>query len=394
MHTILRRAANRLSGSRPTGSMRGALIATAAALLAVVGALLVVHGTAGAQKPKYKVYLSMSYIGNDWQAEAQKMVSAMAASSTFKDKVDLQIQVAGTNPQKQIQQINSMVQAGANAIVVYPISPTALNAAVRNACDQKVVVIAYDAEITEPCAYNVTIDQDQAGSTIAQWLAKELNGKGNIVMITGVPGTSVDTKRTAAAKAVFAKYPNIKIIAEASGMWSQPIARDKLSQILATHGWDQIDGLWMQVGCYTAAHMQMEAGIPDDKIRPCAGEASNGHRVMMLPKGTVAGPDKFYRSFGYRSISYGSPPYSGGLALKLAVSILDGQTVPKHTTLPLPLAVTGKMKLCDTGSWQEMKNGCNVFKPNLVPPGWFSDIFGPDTPQLGLRAALDGKPEP
>jgi ribose transport system substrate-binding protein len=369
-------------------------VVAAAALLAIVGAVLVVHGTAGAQKPKYKVYLSMSYIGNDWQAEAQKMVSAMAASSTLKDKVDLQIQVAGTNPQKQIQQINSMVQAGANAIVVYPISPTALNAAVKNACDQKVVVIAYDAEITEPCAYNVTIDQDEAGRTIAEWLAKELHGKGNIVMITGVPGTSVDTKRTAAGKAVFAKYPGIKIIAEANGMWSQPIAREKLSQILATHGWDQINGLWMQVGCYTAARMQMEAGFTDDKIRPCAGEASNGHRAMMLPKGAVTGPDKFYRPFGYRSISYGSPPYSGGLALLTAVSILDGKTVDHHTTLPLPLAVVGKMKLCKTGAWQEMKNGCNVFNPSLVPPGWFSDIFGPQTPQLGLQAALNGKPEP
>lgn len=128
-------------------------LTAAAALLAVICVVLIVHSTAGAQKSKYKVYLSMSYIGNDWQAEAQKMVSAMAASSAYKDKVDLQIQVAGANPQRQIQQINSMVQAGANAIVVYPISPTALNAAVRNACDQKVVVIAYDAEITEPCAY-------------------------------------------------------------------------------------------------------------------------------------------------------------------------------------------------------------------------------------------------
>jgi DNA-binding NarL/FixJ family response regulator len=151
--------------------------AAAAALLAIIGAVLLVHGTAGAQKAKYKVFLSMSYIGNDWQAEAQKMVSAMAASATYKDKLDLQIQVAGPDPQRQIQQINSMVQAGANAIVVYPISPTALNAAVRNACEQKVVIVAYDAEITEPCAYNVTIDQEQAGRTIAQWLADTLNAR-------------------------------------------------------------------------------------------------------------------------------------------------------------------------------------------------------------------------
>ena len=106
----------------------------------------------------------MSYIGNDWQAEAANMVKAMAAHPEFVDRVDLQVQVSGPNAQRQIQQINAMVQGGAEAIVVYPISPTALNQVVKNACDKGVVVIAYDAEITEPCAYNVHIDQEEAGT--------------------------------------------------------------------------------------------------------------------------------------------------------------------------------------------------------------------------------------
>jgi ribose transport system substrate-binding protein len=91
--------------------------------------------TAGAAQAadRYKIYLSMSYIGNDWQDEAAKMVKALAASADYKDKVDLKVQVAGPDAQKQIQQINAMVAAGAKAIVVYPISPTALNEAVCGA---------------------------------------------------------------------------------------------------------------------------------------------------------------------------------------------------------------------------------------------------------------------
>src|SRR6476620_8915376 len=172
---------------------------------------------------KHKVFLSMSYIGNDWQAEAANMVKAMAASKDMADKVDLQIQVSGPNAQRQIQQINSMVQAGAEAIIVYPISPTALNQVVKAACAKGVLIFAYDAVITEPCAYNTTIDQDEAGRKPAEWLVKQLGGKGNIVVITGVPGTSVDTARTAAAKDVFAKNPGIKVIAEGNGMWSQAV---------------------------------------------------------------------------------------------------------------------------------------------------------------------------
>ena len=65
----------------------------------------------------------------------------------------------------------------------------------------------------------------------AEWLAKKLNGKGNIIVMTGVPGTSVDTLRTKAAKEVFAKYPDIKIVGEAVGMWGQAVARTELSKI-------------------------------------------------------------------------------------------------------------------------------------------------------------------
>ena len=207
-----------------------------------IAACLALGGADAADK-RHKIFLSMSYIGNDWQAEAANMVKAMAAHKDFANKVDLQVQVAGPNAQRQIQQLNAMVQQGAEAIVVCPISPTALNSAVKNACDKGVMIIAYDGEISEPCAYNVTIDQEEAGRVTAEWLAKRLNGKGNIVVITGVPGTSVDTLRTKAAKEVFAKYPDIKIVAEAVGMWSQAVARTELSKILATHNWDQIDGL-------------------------------------------------------------------------------------------------------------------------------------------------------
>lgn len=367
-------------------------------LLAVAMALglgVAAHHADAAAK-KFKIFLSMSYIGNDWQAEAANMVKAMAASKEYRDRVDLKVQVAGPNAQRQIQQINAMVEQGAQAIVVYPISPTALNQVVRQACARHVVIIAYDAAITEPCAYNVHIDQLEAGRVTAKWLAKTLHGKGNIVMITGVPGTSVDTQRTAAAKKVFAKYPGIHIIADGVGMWSQAVARTELTKILTTHPWKDINGLWMQVGCYTAASMEKEAGIPDNKLRPCAGEGSNGHRIQMLAASDTAvqGSHDTYRPMGEPSISYASPPYSGALALKLAVDILEGKKVPKFTKLPLPVVTNASVKLCEQGTWKEMEQGCNVFQPKIISnPGWFASIYSPHTPEVGVQAALNGTPE-
>jgi ribose transport system substrate-binding protein len=376
-----------IRGARPLAGR----LACQATLGIACAAMLMAPGAADAAG-KYKIFLSMSYVGNDWQSEATNLVKAEAATPEMRDKVDLEVQVAGTDAQKQIQQINSMVQAGAKAIIVYPVSPTALNRAIKNACSKGVVVVAYDSEVTEPCAHNVTIDQHEAGRATAEWLAKTLNGKGNIVMVTGVPGTSVDRARTDGAKEVFAKYPGIKIVAEGVGMWSQATAKTELSKILATNSWDKIDGLWMQVGCFTAASMELEAGVPDNKIRACAGESSNGHRVQMLPPGTVKGSGA-YRSIGYPSISYGSPVYSGAYALKLAVAKLDGKDVPSHVTLKLPLVETSQSKLCTSGSVDELKSGCTAFQPDKVPPGWFADIYSDQTQELGLGAALTGKPD-
>lgn len=369
----------------------------AASSLAALGAAaaFAAAGPASADD-RHKIFLSMSYIGNDWQAEAANMIRAMANHHSMIDRVDLQVQVAGPNAQRQIQQINAMVQAGADAIVVFPISPTALNSVVRNACDRGVLVFAYDAEITEPCAYNISIDQEEAGRVTAEWLVDRLGGEGDIVVLTGVPGTSVDTLRTQAAKEVFAQHPGINIVAEAVGMWSQAVTRTELSRILATRSWDDIDGLWLQVGCYTANAMQLEAGKTFDDLLPCAGEGSNGGRIQMLPVGTDAeGADCPYCPMGAPRISYASPPYSGALALKLAVEALEGGDVPQQIVLPLPIVTNDTIQYCETGSWEEMAAGCNAFPPSLVPnPGWFASIFSEQTPEVGFAAALIGEPEP
>ena len=368
-------------------------LAAAAAVAAALGAA----GSAEAKGPPYKIYLSMSYIGNDWQAESANMLKAMASSKAYKDKVDLHVQVAGPSAQKQSQQINAMVQAGADAIIMYAVSGTLLNQAIRNACEKGVLVYTYDLPVTEPCANNISANNTEVGRIGAEWLAEKLGGKGNIVMINGVPGTSPDTDRNTAAKAVFAKYPGIKIVAEGAGMWSQAVGRQELSKIVATHPWSEIDGVWMQTACNQAETLMDEAGIPDEKKKPCAGGGDNGFLVQLLPKDTeVPGANGTYRPMGVPGISIDSPLYQAALALKVAVRALEtGEKSKGGTTyVPASHAVSGEAKLCKDGTWDEMKAGCNAFAPSIIGnPGWFSAIYSADTPEVGLSAALVGQPE-
>lgn len=353
------------------------------------GTLAALGAGHAADAKKYKIFLSMSYVGNDWQAEAQNMVTAMAKANA--DKVDLQIQVSGPVVQKQIQQLNAMVQAGADAIIVYPISPTALNPAIKNACDHHIVVFAYDSTVTEPCAYNVVTDQTKLATVSAEWVAKAMNYKGNLIFVTGVPGTSVDTDRNKAAHEVFAKYPGIKIVGEPNGMWSQAVARKAISELMATRKWDDIQGVWGATACIQSWSLEIEAG--SKKLVPCGTEGTNGMRVMMLPKGAALGAGGTYEPMGAPGVSLESHPGAGALALKLALKVLQGGTVDKLSYMPLDVVSSDNVKLCKNGSFEELKSGCNVFDPALVPAGFFTNIYNPETPEIGLKAALVGQPE-
>ena len=335
----------------------------------------------------------MSYVGNDWQAEASNMVKAMAAHPSLANKIDLQVQVAGPNAQKQIQQINAMVQAGAKAIVIFPISPTALNQVVRSACAKKVLVFAYDGEITEPCAHNVTIDQEEAGRVTAQWLADKLGGKGRVVMVTGVPGTSVDTQRTDAAKKVFAKYPDIKVVGEAVGMWSWAPRAPSCPSC-----WPRAAGtISTGCGCRWAATpptpCSWKRAASPASCCPARARAPTAAACRCCrPARRRTARRAATRPWARRAF-YASPPYSGALALKLAVQALEGSDVPKRVTLPLPLVTNDTIKLCQEGSWAEMKAGCNAFAVRGAEPGLVRVDLSADTPEVGLNAALSAQPE-
>jgi len=163
-----------------------------------------------------------------------------------------QVRSAGTRlicQVQTVQQAREAVEAGADIIVAQGTEAAALNRAVRNACQKGVVFITWDAQVTEPCAYYVGINQEWAGAGPAEWLAQELKGKGNIIFMGGIPGTMVDTRRNAAAKGVFAESPDIHIIADVPSMWNNATARQKLAEIIGAQGWDKINGLWTQTGC-------------------------------------------------------------------------------------------------------------------------------------------------
>lgn len=336
-------------------------------------------GDTQAQDKKFKIYLSLSYSGNSWQSEAANIVKALAATPPYNDLVELKEVISGTDPQAQISAYESMIEEGANGIISFPISSTALNRTVKRGCDEGVLFFMYDATITEKCAYNVSYVTAGFGENSAQALVNALGGKGNIFLSRGVPGNSVDKRHTDGAMSVFDKYPDIKVVSEYYSYWDDRTTQQETAKALASH--PEVDGIWAQAGEFGAIQALLDKG---DKLVPVTGENSNGFRLAL------ANPD--YQARGLKGVSAGSPPATSGYAFKLMMEILTEKRKlePMNIEYQLPWVPADQVKLC---KGEKFEDGCNAFPADKVPSSFVTEVLDPELlPELSIQSALNGTP--
>src|SRR5207237_9490330 len=80
------------------------LIVLLITLSGISGASATGTGKAQAQKV-YQIDLSMSYVGNDWQEEAENLDKAMALTAPYDKIVKLNVYIDGTSETRQIKQL-------------------------------------------------------------------------------------------------------------------------------------------------------------------------------------------------------------------------------------------------------------------------------------------------
>ena len=352
------------------------------ALLAplVVGALCT-NASAATPKDHYVIYLSLSYSGNAWQSEAANLVKALAKTPPYDKLVELREVISGTDVQAQISAYESMIAAGADGVVSFPVSPTALNRTVKRGCEKGTLFYMYDATVTEPCAYNVSYITAGFGENTAQALVNELHGKGKIFLSRGVPGNSVDKRHFEGAMSVFKKYPGIQVVAEYYGYWDDRTTQQETAKALAAH--PDVEGIWAQAGENGALKALLAA---NHKLVPMTGENSNGFRLGL------ANPD--YKAKGLSGVSAGSPPAAAGLAFKLMMEQLQGKRdMPVHNIeYSLPWVPADKVAVC---SGDRVTAECNVLAEGKVPDSFVTEVFDQRLlPEISLQSATDGTPTP
>ena len=180
------------------------------------------------------IALSNNYAGNSWR---QSMLSSWQNTTDQAVKAGI-IQGAdsfttGENQAtEQAAQIQNLILQGYNAIVIDAASPTALNGAVKQACDAGIIVVSFDGIVTEPCAYRISMDFKKSGLDGMDYLAKRFPDGANVLQVRGLAGVSVDELIHSGVVAGASKHPQLKIVGSVNGNWSQTAAQKAVAGIL------------------------------------------------------------------------------------------------------------------------------------------------------------------
>ena len=179
----------------------------------------------------YKIGISNTVQGNGWREE---MVCAMKAEALASGKVEsLNIAHRNTDAAGQLEDIRNLIQAGVNAIVVNPANADGINAAIKEATDAGIVVVAVDQAVTEPSAYILSNNQEQYAYIGAKWLFETMGGKGAVVYMRGAAGAGADNDRDIGFKRAMAEFPDITVAQEVFTGWQQDQGKQQINDIIA-----------------------------------------------------------------------------------------------------------------------------------------------------------------
>src|SRR5690606_13670321 len=185
----------------------------------LAGTALMASAAGSMAKDSYTIGISNTVQGNGWREE---MVCAMKAQALASGKVEkLNIAHRNTDAAGQLEDIRNLISAGVNAIVVNPANADGVNAAIKEATDAGIVVVAVDQAVTEPSAYILSNNQEEYAYLGAKWLFEQMGGKGAVVYMRGAAGAGADNDRDKGFKRAMAEFPDITVAQEVFTGWQQ-----------------------------------------------------------------------------------------------------------------------------------------------------------------------------
>lgn len=164
----------------------------------------------------------------------QELEAAMRETAK-KHNITLNIQSAQQDMSEQQAQIENFITERVDAMVVCPVDSDTVAGAIRRANQAKIPVFTADiAANGGDVVCHIASDNVKGGELAGEYMAKLLDGKGQIIIIDHPTVVSVQDRTKGFVKAI-SKYPDIKIIARPPGEGQRTTAMDVMENMLQAH---------------------------------------------------------------------------------------------------------------------------------------------------------------
>ncbi len=216
------------------------------------------------------------------------------------------------SPDTQVGDVEDLMVKDIDALVILPHDSASLTPVVEEAKNAGIYVVVIDRGLTKPIAdVYVAGDNPGLGKVSAEWMAEEMGGAGDIVVLEGIP-TVINTERVEAFNAVMEQYPDINILDSQPAMWSTQKGLEIMENYLQKY--DSIDAVWAQDDDVLKGVMQAYEESGRDDIALFLGGAGSKDIIKKIMDG-----DPLIRA----DVTY--PPSMAATAVSMAVMGLRGQ---------------------------------------------------------------------
>ncbi|MBC7397082.1 MAG: ABC transporter substrate-binding protein [Bdellovibrionales bacterium] len=157
-------------------------------------------------------------------------------SEAKKRGIELKYSDAQAKQENQIKAVKAFIAQKVNAIILAPVLETGWEPVLRDAKAANIPVILVDRgiKVSDESLYATLIASDfvNEGKIAADWLAKKLNGKGNIVELQGTPGAAPAIDRKKGFLEGISKFAEMKIIKSQTGDFSRAKGKEVMEAFL------------------------------------------------------------------------------------------------------------------------------------------------------------------
>jgi ribose transport system substrate-binding protein len=261
-----------------------------------------------------------------------------AAELTDRGPVPVNVLYVGpvaSDAAEQVRVVEDVTRRGVDAIAISCDDPTACVEPINKAVAAGIPVITWDSDSPDSRRLTyVGIDNFQAGQVAADLLARALKGKGQVALLTGVPGAYNLEERIRGFKDGLSKSPGVRIVATAVSNDDINMGVQAVEETMQTH--PNLDG-WFFVGMWP---LFAERGS-----MPLWEDAARNHGMKVVAFDTLPVELEFLRD-GYLSALIGQKYWGWGAdsIQMLYDHLLYGKTFERSTNPDMDIVTTSNVQ--------------------------------------------------